>query len=77
VRRRVADILSEPKREWTPKPPANEDEVAELRQLVGFALPEEYIELLRFCDGGAGELDAEPLYFVLDSLAGAVEHNEY
>jgi hypothetical protein len=76
VHRAVADILSEPGREWTSKRPADENQIAELSQNVGFELPAEYIELLRFCDGGYGELDAQPLLFEMDSIAAAVEHNQ-
>lgn len=74
--RAISEILNEPGREWTPNPPAGEDEIAELRELVPFDLPAEYIELLRYCDGGYGELDAPPLLLSMDSIAESVEHNE-
>jgi hypothetical protein len=74
--RPISEILREPGRDWKPKPPADEDELAELRKLVRFELPAEYVELLRFCDGGYGELDAPPLLFHMDSIAESVEHNE-
>jgi hypothetical protein len=61
---------------WTPEPPADEDEINALRMLVSFALPLEYVELLRFCNGGYGELDAPPLLFAMDSIAASVKHNE-
>lgn len=76
LERPISEILKEPQREWTPKPPADEDEIAELRELAPFELPVEYIELLRCCDGGYGELDAPPLLFHMDSIAESVEHNE-
>ncbi len=76
LERPISVILKEPAREWSPKAPADEDEIAELRELVPFDLPAEYIELLRYCDGGYGELDAPPLLFHMDSIAESVEHNE-
>ena len=39
-------------------------------------LPTEYVDLLRYCDGGYGELDAPPLLFQMDSISESVEHNE-
>ena len=74
--RPVAEILKEPGRDWTPNVPADEDEIAELRALVPFELPAEYVELLRYCDGGDGELDLPPLLFSMESIAESVEHNE-
>jgi hypothetical protein len=74
--RPVAEILHAPGRDWTPKPPAEPEEIAELRTLVPFVLPPEYVDLLRYGDGGYGELDAPPLYFCMDSIAETVEHNE-
>ena len=74
--RPISEILKEPRREWTPKAPADEDEIAELRTLAPFELPAEYIELLRYCDGGYGELDALPALFHMDSIAESVARNE-
>ena len=76
LHRPISEILSEPGREWTPRPSADEREIGELRKLVPFELPVEYIDLLRYCDGGFGELDAPPLLFALDSIAESVEYNE-
>ena len=76
LNRPIRDILQEPARDWTPKPPASEDEIASLRKVVPFELPLEYIELLRYCNGGNGELNARPLLFCMDSIAASVEHNE-
>ena len=76
LERPISEILTEPAREWSAKPPADEDELAELRESVPFELPSEYIELLRYCDGGSGQLDAPPLLFHMDSIAESVEHNE-
>lgn len=74
--RPISEMLKEPGREWSPRPPADEGEIAELRELVRFDLPDEYVELLRHCDGGYGDLDAAPLSFYMDSIAESVQHNE-
>lgn len=74
--RSVSEILGDPNREWTPKPPADRDIIDELQKTVPFPLPSEYIELLAFCDGGFGELNAPPLLFDLDSIADSVIYNE-
>jgi hypothetical protein len=76
LERPISVILKEPARVWSPNAPADEDEIAELRESVPFELPAEYIELLRYCDGGYGELDAPPLLCHMDSIAESVEHNE-
>ncbi len=75
VDRPVSEILNEPGRLWTPKPPAGADEIEQLRESAPFDLPAKYVELLRYCNGGEGELDAPPLYFQLDSIADSMKHN--
>lgn len=72
----ISRLLTEPGREWQPRPSADEDEIAELRGLVPFELPSEYLELLRFSNGGFGELDAPPLLLALHSIDESVEYNE-
>ena len=76
MKKPLSELLSEPGREWTPHAPADESELAELIAMLPFELPPEYIELLRYCDGGEGDVDAPCLLFMLDSIAAAVEHNE-
>jgi len=73
--RPISELLKEPNRTWTPKPPAEEVEIAELQKAVPFELPEEYIELLRYCNGGYGELNAPPELLQLDSIAESVDQN--
>jgi hypothetical protein len=71
----IFKLLQESNRIWTPKAPADEVEIAELQKQVPFELPEEYIELLRYCNGGYGELNAPPLLFQMDSIAESLDHN--
>jgi hypothetical protein len=56
--------------------PGGQDEIAGLRELAPFELPPEYVELLRYGDGGFGERNAAPLLFRMDSVAESVTRNE-
>jgi len=78
MKRTVAEILSAEGITWEPiNPPATEQEIELLQRSVDFELPDEYIELLRFANGGDGDLNAAPLMFVLSSISYAIKHNEY
>lgn len=74
--RSVADILREPGREWRSEAPSNDEAISKLRQSARCELPTEYVELLRCCNGGEGELDAPPLWFCLDTIDESIEHNQ-
>jgi len=50
----VRHILSQPKRDWQAKAPASEAEIAHLQLQTRADLPLEYLELLRFSNGGEG-----------------------
>ena len=77
LNRAISVILTEPSRDWTPNPPADEEKIKELRATVSFELPADYLDLLRYCDGGFGDLNAAPLFFIMNSIAESVEHNHY
>jgi len=62
--------------EWYKSEGASEFEIAKLRNLVNFELPQSYIELLRFSNGGEGSLSVQPLHFVLDSVENAISYFE-
>ncbi len=47
------------------EPPANPRALEELNAASPMGLPEEYLALLRFCNGGGGELGVEPGWFQL------------
>jgi hypothetical protein len=74
--RPVSNLLREPGRNWTPWPPASEAAIERLQKRVPFDLPEEYIDLLRFCEGGDGDLDLPPLMFRMDSIDESISHND-
>jgi len=62
--------------EWYKSEGASDFELAKLQKLVKFELPQAYIELLRFSNGGEGSLSVQPLYFVLDSVQSAISYFE-
>ena len=62
--------------EWYKSEGANDFELAKLQKIVNFELPQAYIELLRFSNGGEGSLRVQPFYFVLDSVQNAVSYYE-
>lgn len=71
----VAALLTLPGRRWFRRPPATEASLAELRRIAGAALPEEYLELLRYSNGGEGPLALPPLVFMLYDAEFAAEVN--
>lgn len=48
--------------------PATETEIQELLNSIGHKLPQEFLELLRFSNGGEGDLALPPLIFRLDKI---------
>ncbi len=62
--------------EWYKSEGASEFELSKLQKLVKFELPQAYIELLRFSNGGEGSLSVQPLCFVLDSVQTAINYFE-
>jgi len=61
----VAEILKQPDRNWSCNPPAREDDILRLIESCQVKLPDEYLALLRFSNGGEGDLALPPLLFVL------------
>lgn len=62
--------------EWYKSEGATDFELAELQRHVNFELPQAYIELLQFSNGGEGSLKVQPLYFVLDSVENVISYLE-
>jgi hypothetical protein len=60
---------------WMPAPPASEEVVSSLRQSVGADLPSDYLDFLRFSDGGCGSIPVDPWRF--ESLWRATELAEF
>jgi len=61
----VRDILGQPEREWRAEAPASEADIALLESKANRELPREYLDLLRFSNGGEGPLALPPLWFQL------------
>ncbi|MDQ4122755.1 MAG: SMI1/KNR4 family protein [Acidobacteriota bacterium] len=61
---------------WTCEPPASEAEIQNLVSHFGSNLPNEYLDLLRFCNGGEGDLALEPVLFRLWSTDEVIEANQ-
>jgi len=71
--RNIAAILSASGREWRKVQGASDSELAKLIRALPFDPPSEYIELLRFSNGGEGELALEPLWFQLFDVEFALQ----
>lgn len=70
---KVAEILNQPNRDWTADSPAGEEDILKLIQSCEVRLPEEFFELLRFSNGGGGELALPPLLFFLSDVDEVLE----
>lgn len=68
----VGDILRQPGREWRAKPPATEADIALLESKANRELPREYVELLRFSNGGEGPVALPPLWFQLYAVKDCI-----
>ncbi|MBL4898840.1 MAG: SMI1/KNR4 family protein [Colwellia sp.] len=60
-------------KDWNKEVGATEDEMDELKRSVSFSLPDEYLDLLRFSNGGEGPLLVQPWHFVLDNVSDVLE----
>ena len=60
---------------WICEPPASETEIQNLVSQFGNNLPKEYLNLLRFCNGGKGDLAVQPVLFHLWSTQETIEAN--
>lgn len=71
----LLEILSDSTASWTRCPPAAGSAIESLAAACDFDLPEEYLTLLRYSNGGEGFLCIEPWYFQLCSAEEVVEYN--
>jgi hypothetical protein len=56
----VSNLLSEPRRNWERKAGATSEEIDYLIEAIKIELPKELLELLRFSNGGFGDLASPP-----------------
>ncbi len=64
----VSDLLSQPRREWDKRSVATENQINLLIEEVGRAFPTEFLDLLRFTNGGYGSLAYPPGILRLASI---------
>ena len=69
----IAEILKDAV--WDTKEPAKHESIKSLVANVGKDLPSEYLALLRYSDGGEGNLDIDPGWLQLWSSEEVLEHN--
>jgi hypothetical protein len=62
------EILGHPGRKWRSSAPASAEELDLLKSRARAMLPSEYLDLLRFSNGGEGPLALSPLWFQLYSV---------
>lgn len=69
----VGNILCQPEREWKARDSASEAEIDLLKSKARAELPVEYLELLRFSNGGEGPLALPPLWFQLYAVNDCID----
>jgi hypothetical protein len=69
----IGEILGQPDRNWTRSRPATESEIADLVRSVDFDWPAEYLDLLRFSNGGEGELALPAMWLQLYAASTVIE----
>jgi hypothetical protein len=67
----ISEVAKSNARKWMPAGPASENAIASLVRDLGFDLPADYLEFLRFSNGGCGDIPVQPWCF--DSLWTAEE----
>jgi len=69
----IRDILRRPGREWRAEAPASEAEIALLESNAKAELPREYLDLMRFTNGGEGPLALAPMWFQLYAVKDCID----
>lgn len=72
----ILEILKDPSAKWEKEPPARPDVIQLTITKLGVHLPEDYITLLGYSNGGEGELGVEPGWFYLWSVEELLEYNK-
>ena len=72
----IADILRENADKWVVRPPgATEEAIENLVASAGVQLPTDYLDFLRFANGGEGDLGIQPWYFQVWAAEEVIENN--
>ena len=64
----VTRILSRIERKWGKFLPATDLEIEQLSSLTEIDFPQEFLDLLKFSNGGEGDIALPPLLFQLDKI---------
>jgi hypothetical protein len=70
------DILVDNTADWERESPANPDVVQKLVNEAQIELPDEYLELLHYSNGGEGNLAVEPGWFQIWPAENVIEFNK-
>jgi hypothetical protein len=68
----VYELLHQPGRKWHGAPKASEGEIAQLESQARAELPKEYLDLLRFSNGGEGPVALPPMWFQLYAVKDCI-----
>lgn len=68
----VSETLNQSNKNWNGLPSATEAEIEELKNEVEIELPPEFLDLLRFSNGGEGDVALPSLNFKLDDIQGII-----
>lgn len=71
----ILRVLEDKTADWSRKAPATEEAIKALLTNTGLDFPEEYLNLLRYSNGGEGELAAQPLWFSIFPIEEVLEVN--
>ncbi len=69
-------MFKEEAAKWQREPPAEEHELQKLIEQCGIELPNAYLDLLRYSNGGEGELGIEPGWFQLWPVEEVIALNQ-
>jgi hypothetical protein len=72
----LSQMLEDATANWYRHAPASEEAIQALIRETGLDFPEEYLSLLRYSNGGEGELAVQPLWFVIFPVENVVKRNQ-
>jgi hypothetical protein len=72
----ILNLLIDSTAKWNRNPPAATDAIQDLVSGCAIDLPDEYIEFLRFSNGGEGELGVDPGWFQIWPAEQVIQLNE-
>ena len=71
--RSVERLIADAGRNWVCQPGASDGEIARLMAAAPWPVPDGLVDLLRYSNGGEGDLALEPRWFVLDGVDAIAE----